>query len=304
MFDGRLVGSVLSFTLPYAALSGISRGGIRQLSISGVQLKYSLRLEGNVLVIAEEQGQYILKPIPLSHIAFPDQVPENEHLTMQIAAQLFNMVTAANALIYFSDGTPAYLTRRFDLDHNGPKHLQEDFAQISMKTKESHGAHYKYTGSYEELGLLINKHVAAAMPIAERFFEVIFFNYLFSNGDAHLKNFSLARSEAGNYELTPAYDLLSTVLHTPMESDTALDLFAGDIDTPYYQTYGHYGYRHFIELATRIGILEPRAKRLISKLISKDKEVAQMIALSFLSADAKDKYLAAYTDKVKRIKME
>ena len=35
-------------------------------------------------------------------------MPANEHLTMQIARQVYGIETAENALIFFNDGTPAY----------------------------------------------------------------------------------------------------------------------------------------------------------------------------------------------------
>lgn len=41
----------------------------------------------------------------------------------------------------------------------------------------------------------------------------VVFNYLFGNGDAHLKNFSLQATSGGDYVLTPAYDLLHTSIH-------------------------------------------------------------------------------------------
>ena len=47
------------------------------------------------------------------------------------------------------------------------------------------------------------------------------FNYVFSNGNAHLKNFSLFESEFGDYILAPAYDVLCTSLHFPNEARTA-----------------------------------------------------------------------------------
>jgi serine/threonine-protein kinase HipA len=55
------------------------------------------------------------------------------------------------------------------------------------------------------------------------------FNYLFSNGDAHLKNFSLLESVDGDYLLSPAYDLINTRLHVD-DSNFALDkgLFADE----------------------------------------------------------------------------
>lgn len=46
----------------------------------------------------------------------------------------------------------------------------------------------------------------------KRFFELVVFNYIYANGDAHLKNFSLIR-QGEDFRLTPAYDLLNTALH-------------------------------------------------------------------------------------------
>lgn len=46
-----------------------------------------------------------------------------------------------------------------------------------------------------------------------RFFELVLFNFVYSNGDAHLKNFSLLEEKKGRFRLSPAYDLLNTHLH-------------------------------------------------------------------------------------------
>src|SRR5690606_40079276 len=63
---------------------------------------------------------YILKPIPRD-LKKVDQVPANEHLTMQIARQVYGINTAENALIFFSNGEPAYITKRFDVKEDGTK---------------------------------------------------------------------------------------------------------------------------------------------------------------------------------------
>ena len=303
LFGGKQVPHVLPFSAPQNnSLPGYQEQ-VKRISISGVQLKYSLRLDGKQLVMAGDNGQYILKPIPPSAITNRAEAPENEHLTMQIAAQLFKIDTAANALIFFDDGQPAYITRRFDVKDDGSKYLQEDFAQLSGRSNNTHGADYKYSGSYEDLGLLIKKYVAAYMPVTEVFFKTILFNYLFSNGDAHLKNFSLIQADAGDYRLTPAYDLMATILHVPGETDTALDLFDGDIHTLYYKTYGHHGYPDFMELAKRLSLIEARARRIIEAMISQTEKVREMVANSYLSAEAKDRYIHYYLDKVSRIKI-
>lgn len=303
LFDGAKVPHVLSFDAPKGDNIRLYQEKTKRLSISGVQLKYSLRLEGKEIRLTEKEGQYILKPIPPSTlIVDPDQAPENEHLTMQIASQVFGIKTAANALIFFKDGTPAYITRRFDVKPDGSKHLQEDMAQISGRSRRSAGENFKYQGTYEEIGQFIRNYVAAYVPALETFFRVVFFNYLFSNGDAHLKNFSLIQTEMGDYSLTPAYDLMCTVLHTPMESDTALDLYAGDINSEFYRTYGYLGQSNFKEFAHKIGLMPKRVSRIITDLLSAGEAVNKMVERSFLRDEIKVKYMSAYNDKLQRMR--
>ena len=301
LFDGKKVNHVLSFDTPKEENLPSYQEKTKRLSISGVQLKYSVKLEGKELVLTEKKGGYILKPIPpTSLIVMQDQAPENEHLTMQIASQLFNIPVAENALILFKDNAPAYITRRFDVKPDGTKHLQEDFAQISGKTKKSDGDNYKYSGTYEDIGKLIKEKVAAYPPVLEDFFKVVVFNYVFSNGDAHLKNFSLIQSAFGDYMLSKAYDLMCTVLHTPNESDTALDLYKGDTDSKFYEKNGHYGRPDFETLAERIGLISKRAQHFIDTILGRQNEVLAMINSSFFSEDAKEKYIHYYKDKTRR----
>jgi serine/threonine-protein kinase HipA len=301
LFDGKKISHVLNFPSPKAETFLIYKETPKSFSISGVQLKYSLKIENKQLVLTEAGGQYILKPIPpAAFIAKPDQTPENEHLTMQIANQIFKIPVAENALIYFNDGTPSYLTRRFDVKADGTKYLQEDFAQISGKAPKSHGEHFKYSGTYEDIGKLIKQFVVASSAHLEAFFKVVVFNYIFSNGDAHLKNFSLYKTPYGDYGLTRAYDLMCTVLHTPLESNTALDLYEGDIESRFYQKFGCYGRENFEMLAEKIGLLPLRTKNIIDSLLTNQKEVLEMIDKSFLSKEAKEKYVHYYNDKIAR----
>jgi serine/threonine-protein kinase HipA len=302
LFDGKRVPTVLDFDKPKAENMKMYNEHSKRMSISGVQLKYSLRLNGNKLELCETNGQYIIKPIPTAdHLEMMEDAPENEHLTMQIASQIFNIKTAHNALIYFKDGTPAYITKRFDVKGDGTKYVQEDFAQITNRTKETHGESYKYDGSYLEIGELIKKYVPASMIAIETFFKIIVFNYIFSNGDAHLKNFSLIRNDFGEMELSPSYDLMSTIIHTPGESDTALELFDKDFDLAYYATYGHYGRIEFIEFAKRLGIIEVRYMRMINEFNEKENVVYDIIKNSTLSEKALNYFITNFKLRIKRL---
>ncbi len=302
MFGGLRTSPVLPFDSPKDDNLLFFQEHSKRLSISGVQLKYSVKLENKQLVLTERGGTYILKPIPASQqLLHIDQVPENEHLTMQIAKQVFQLPTAENALIHFKDGTPAYLTKRFDLAADGYKYLQEDFAQIAGKTSKSHGDNYKYEGSYAAIGQLIQRFVPASIPACECLYTQVVFNYVFSNGYAHLKNFSLIRDAKGEYQLSPAYDLLSTIIHSPAQSDTALQLYEGDYEAPFYSSYGYYGRESFLELAQELSVLPRRAEKILQRFTLSKDAVSQMITKSFLTDSVKQTYLNNYIDRLKRI---
>ena len=272
---------------------------IEHMSISGVQDKISLKLErGGKLRPTEKDGVYILKPIPSTPLpAFQHDVPANEHLTMQVAGQLFGITVPPNACVELSDGEPAYLVKRFDRRTDGTKIAQEDFCQLSGRSPDS-GKNYKYAGSYEEIGRLLKQYCAAYRTESEKLFRMVCFNYLFSNGDAHLKNFSLRQTVQGDYLLSPAYDLLCTSLHLPNESVTALDLF-DDFESDYFKQNGFYGRPDFIELARRFEIPEPRANAMLDSFASTADPVQQLVHRSFISDDAKQDYLNRFTARLR-----
>lgn len=302
LFEKLRVQPVLSFPAPVAGNLYNYKEHTKLLSISGVQLKYSLVLQDKELAMTNIAGHFILKPIPpINYLKHINSVPENEHLTMQVASQVFGIHTAENAIVDFPDGTPAYITKRFDLRPQGGKYQQEDFAQLTNRSNETHGEQFKYDGTYEEIGLLIKKYVAAYMPALETFFCIVVFNYVFANGDAHLKNFSLIRLDSGEYTLTPAYDLMCTQIHTVDESDTALDLYQGWMESPYYSQYGHYGRIDFEELAKRLGLQEKRYTRIIEMFIQKQDRVLQMIDNSFLLKEVKGLYKNYFLERLSRI---
>lgn len=225
VFYGKKVNHILPFYPPQLdeEVAEMFRQNRKILSISGVQIKQSLRLAKNELRITQEgeQGQYILKPIPHREtIGSIDQLPANEHLTMQIASQVYKLKVAENALIFFKNGEPAYITKRFDLKEEGSKLNQEDFATLLGRTRASAGETFKNEGSYETVAQAMKKYIPAYPVEIEKFYSLVVFNYLFSNGDAHLKNFSVQTTANGDHILSPAYDLINTLIH--IKDDTAM----------------------------------------------------------------------------------
>ena len=298
LFDGVRVPHILDFAPPSASEETAAAfiDNRKRLSVSGVQEKLSMVLDGRKLRLshAEERGQYILKPIPRD-LKKVDQAPMNEHLTMQLAEQVFGLLTAANALVFFSDGTPAYLTRRFDWTPNERKWGSEDFASLAGKTSENAGPNFKYNFSYEELGNVLKGFLPAWRVEIEKLFRLVVFNYLFSNGDAHLKNFSVLESSQRDYFLSPAYDLLNTHIHVD-DSDFALSkgLFADDYQSLDWQKQGHPAYADFVELARRWEMRPKRTAKILAGFLDRGKQVAELVERSFLNTTTQRTYLQDY----------
>ena len=280
----------------------VNREKTRRASISGVQDKVQLKRVRGGFAVVESGGDYILKPVPRNTYAeLASDIPANEALTMDIAEKVFRVKTAEHELVEMKDGEYAYLTRRFDR-RDGERVQQEDFCQLAGHTPETHGENYKYDASYEELADLMRRFCPAAAVENPKVFFLILFNYVFANGDAHLKNFSLYRSEQGDYILTPAYDLLSTAVHFPNEpTATGLDFFADGHFTPSYETLGFYSSADFIELGAAFGVFEEDVRGMISLFNVRRGETKRMIDESHLSAEAKSRYLAKFFDRLKAI---
>lgn len=298
MFQGRKVHHILPYEAPTSSTETdeLYIENRKRISISGVQEKFSLLLEKNKLRLIEEgeHGTYILKPIPYVGNSL-DQMPANEHLTMQIARQVFGIETAENALILFRNGAPAYLTKRFDVQEGGGKWAAEDFASLAGRSPHTHGEHYKYQGSYWELFELMKKHLPAYQVEAPILFRLLVFNYLFSNGDAHFKNFSILETPVGDYRMSPAYDLLNTHMHI---HDTVFALEEGLL--PKKLSKGTI-MAQFLVLADQTELHQGQRDTLFAALLSNSEKVAQLVEASYLSASAKRNYLQAYQTRFNKL---
>jgi serine/threonine-protein kinase HipA len=268
----------------------------KQISISGVQEKFSVIQEKNQLrlIKAGEQGTHILKPIPNAG-KNANQMPANEHLTMQIASQVFGIETAENALIFFKDATPAYITKRFDVLPDGSKLAQEDFASLAQRTPQTHGEHYKYHGNYLQLFELLKQFVPAYPVESIKLYKLIAFNYLFSNGDAHLKNFSVIETQQGDFKLSPAYDLLNSRIHIN-DKDFALE--DGLLPKQYAQGKVM---EQFHKLAEMASIPEKQVKKIFQVLLNNEQKVITLINASFLSEPLKRNYIQSFQTRLHKL---
>lgn len=306
LFGGKKVSHLLPYQSPEASEedSALFAQHTTHVSISGVQDKEVCIIEkGQVRLAAPGQpSTHILKPIPLSRLKRLREIPANEHLSMQIASQLYGIETAANGLCFFSDGTPAYLTRRFDIDAQGRKLRTEDFASLAGLMPAHGGSNYKYEYSYEEIADLIRRYVPAWRIEIEKFYKIVLFNFLFSNGDAHLKNFSVIETSQGDFRLAPAYDLLNTRLHVD-DSDFALSrgLFREGESSEWLNYARKATGRSFEEFGRRIGIGERRVQELLAQFTTVHPRLTKLIDASFLQPTTKKTYLADYRQRRNRL---
>ena len=301
LFDGKEVSHILPFDSPNnenADKEAYARH-VGRISLSGVQPKASLMLSSDGQLIRPSEGQrglYILKPAPSSYTLLERKYcPANEHLSMQLAAQVYHIETAANAICFFRDGEAAYLTRRFDVAPDGTKYQQEDLASLGGLTKFNGGSDYKYSNlSYEECAEIIRRYTKAAPIEVLKFFRMVVFNYLILNDDAHLKNFSLMNRGDGEYHLTPAYDLINTSLHLHEPRIFALDkgLFREGMHLTDTHTVGR---KEFEEFGRRIGLSARLVKRELDFFAAEQPFAQELIRRSFLSEKLQQYYWQSFS---------
>lgn len=213
----KIFGSRTAPLLPYTKedIKPLAEQVIRsQTTLTGVQSKLSLDIsssdkEPKRFTIVGLWGRYILKPQTeqFSHL------PEVEDLTMHLA-RLAKIKIVPHSLVRFADGELSYITKRIDRDAKGEKLAMEDMCQLSQRLTE-----YKYKGSYEQIAKLIKQYSSVPKLDVVNFWEQVFFSWLTGNADMHLKNFSLYSLRKGTYSLTPGYDMVSTSLVMPDDSE-------------------------------------------------------------------------------------
>lgn len=297
LFDGHAVSHIFSEASPDTGTVEANEAvkSVGRISLSGAQPKFSIVVDDDKLryIREGEQGTFILKPRPTAYqIINRDFCVANEHVTMQIASQVYGIETAANAICFFNDGTPAYITRRFDV-HSKGKYKQEDFAALLGYTKDNAGSNYKYDkASYEECAEVIHKYVKATLVDIRRFFRIILFNFVTLNDDAHLKNFSLIERN-GEYRLSPAYDLINTSLQLMNPHIFALDkgLFKEGMVFSDTHTISR---SDFEEFGKRIGLPIKVIKQEIDMFAAEQPLIKELLGRSFLSPSLQKQYWMAF----------
>lgn len=307
MFGGKKVSHILDFNIEEFRSGTSLEEAMHRISVSGVQEKFPAVIDNGKIRLSldKERSTYMLKPAPWDQtLAERKQIPANEHLTMQIAAQVYGIQTAANALCFTPKGQMVYITKRFDILPNGAKLPMEDFASVVGRNEQTDGIHFKYSGCYEDIALAIRRHVAAWMVDMERFFELVLFNYIYANGDDHLKNFSLIK-QGDDFRLAPAYDLINTCMHVNGD-DFGLDggLSPNIEKSDVYNRTLHPCRLDFECFGERIGLTKPRINRILNKYMQLPDAVKSLVERSFLNDKMKRTYLRIVNERISRFTRE
>jgi serine/threonine-protein kinase HipA len=287
-FYGQLKTPQLNYNLN--DLQGLAAQIIQsQMAVTGVQAKVSLSLyrkeEKNLtkkLTIVGLYGDYILKPPS----EFYPELPELESLTMHMA-QICGLQVVPHSLIRLQDNTLCYITKRVDRSRKGKLHM-EDMCQLSERLTED-----KYKGSHEQVAKLLLKYSTTPLLDVSNFYELVLFSFFTGNSDMHLKNFSLLEKEGLGMSLSPAYDLVPTVLVNEADTEElALTLNAKKRKLKY---------QDFLAAYENCGLSKKVLDNTLELFYYAKPEFEELVNKSFVSSEMKVKYFKLLNDRYKQL---
>lgn len=257
-----------------------------KLSIQGVQPKLSAKIivKNSSFQLVDKGGTYILKP---QNFLFP-QLPENEDLTMRLASNI-GLKIPVHGLVYSKDNSLTYFIKRFDRYGKSKKLAVEDFAQLSGMNRDT-----KYNSSMEKVIKIIDKF--CTFPVIEKvkLFKLTLFNFLIGNEDMHLKNFSVISSN-GKVELSPHYDLINTTIALKnVKEEIALPINGKKNNLNKELLIKHLG-KEVLNLNQLI------IQQTIDEIFNTKNTWQNLIEISFLNKEMKEKYMILLLERWKRI---
>jgi serine/threonine-protein kinase HipA len=288
----KIFGQPTPPALPYleADLEPLAKEVIQiQKAVTGVQAKLSLHITNNNQVEGGKRftivglwGGYILKPpTPLYQ-----QLPEVEDVTMHLAS-IAKIKTAPHSLVRLTSGNLAYVTKRIDRFKKG-KLAMEDMCQLTERLTED-----KYHGSYEQIAKTIQKYSVTSGLDVVNFFELVLFSFLTGNADMHLKNFSLLEQPGLGMVLSPAYDLVNTVLVNPADDEEMALNLNGKRKKLKKQD--------FVAAMNTLKLDVKQQENIFIKMEKVKSKWMEQIEISFMTDDFKNQYKQIVTERFERI---
>lgn len=259
------------------------------ITVAGVQKKISLHL----LSEKNEQPRLTLIGFPQGYILKPQSndfefLPETEHITMAMAEKA-GLQVVPHSLIYTSNHSLSYITKRIDRQKSYEKIHMEDFCQLSNRLTED-----KYKGSYEQCAKIIQNYSARPGIDLTDFFYRLLFCFITGNSDMHLKNFSLIRNPQNDeWELSKAYDLLPVNILMPADQEeTALTLNGKK---------SRLTRNDFLIFSQNIKIPLKAAEKMIENLISKKETLLELTKSPLISDELQIKFSNLIEERCRRL---
>jgi serine/threonine-protein kinase HipA len=236
---------------------------IDRVALPGVQAKVSAAMISTPL--GTTAGPAILK---LDPGAYPRLVA-NEDFFLSMAADC-GLPVPRHQLLHDRLGRAALLVDRFDRvsqDGNFVRVPQEDACQVLGRYPAA-----KYRLSFQDVAVALADAVdqtGGSRPLAmRRLLEIGAFSYLIGNGDLHGKNLSIRRSTMGAWEVTPAYDLLSTQPYTGWQDPMALAM---------YGRANRLGRRWWLDAADRLRVPQRAVAAALDKIVDRSESWLERI---------------------------
>ncbi|HZJ09236.1 MAG TPA: HipA domain-containing protein [Trueperaceae bacterium] len=222
---------------------------IDPVGLPGVQEKASGRMIN--LPASRAYERFVVKLAPPEYPG----VIENEAFFLGLAKKA-GLRTVKWQVAEDRDGVRALLVTRFDRAIGGQAAVAlacEDACQVLGLWPAS-----KYSVTMEEAAGALTRWCAAPAVAARDIFSQVVFAVLTGNGDLHAKNISILATPTGEWRISPAYDLPSTVAY----GDHTFALPIRESTQPYSR-------RSLLEFAAEIGLRRPAAEKIIDRLIER-----------------------------------
>ncbi len=247
----------------------LATDGLR-LSLAGAQDKSAVIMIGGNVAIPSNN-------VPTSHILKPkilnlNETIENEYICMQSAKEIG--INVPHVGIRAANGVKYLLVERYDrcIEHGKIERIhQEDFCQASNIASA-----YKYQVEggvgFKTCFEILQKTYQPAKSIL-MFLNMIVYNYLIGNNDAHGKNFSIMHYADGKISLAPAYDILCTQAYPELTSRMAMKIGSRYEPSEVFE-------RHFQTLATDANINYTLLKKVIKHQVDILPDVVDKVSSS------------------------
>lgn len=196
--------------------------GVVKFSLAGIQLKFTANPEGERLTVpgSDDTGRCIIKVASDRYAG----LPEAEHGAMRLA-RMIGVDAAPCRLVprgavagvpeeFLAHGENVLVVDRFDRGARGERIHIEDAGQVIGAIGER-----KYTMANTEtvINMVSRFSTDRRADVLEAVRRVVA-DILLGNGDNHLKNWSFRFPTSGEVRLSPAYDIVPTVLFIPRDT--------------------------------------------------------------------------------------